>query len=174
MFYCFCAWHCSYGWLSLRICQAFGPAHPRPGSPFTFNLMPGSPCAALPCPCSYFKKYNYQIKETGDVITFEGIYAPDRGQAAAVTFYTFVGESQVSLLLAPGDAVTRQHPSLCVAVTNPNPTSTLSPMVPNRVYHGIQPRQGCVGDAWRLVCASRGFAGVLCNSINSLMFAACC
>lgn len=41
---------------------------------------------------SYFKKYNYQIKETGEVITFEGVYAPDRGQAAAVTFYTFAGE----------------------------------------------------------------------------------
>lgn len=40
---------------------------------------------------SYFKRYNYQIKETGEVITFEGIYAPDKGQAAAVTFYTFAG-----------------------------------------------------------------------------------
>lgn len=40
---------------------------------------------------SYFKRYNYQIKETGEVITFEGIYAADRGQAAAVTFYTFAG-----------------------------------------------------------------------------------
>jgi hypothetical protein len=45
----------------------------------------------LVLPNSYFKKYNYQIKETGDVITFEGIYAADRGQAAAVTFYTFAG-----------------------------------------------------------------------------------
>jgi len=43
---------------------------------------------------SYFKRYNYQIKETGEVITFEGIYAADRGQAAAVTFYTFAGEVQ--------------------------------------------------------------------------------
>lgn len=31
------------------------------------------------------------MKESGEVITFEGIYAPDRGQAAAVTFYTFAG-----------------------------------------------------------------------------------
>jgi hypothetical protein len=42
---------------------------------------------------SYFKKYNYQVKETGEVITFEGVYAADRGQAAAVTFYTFAGEN---------------------------------------------------------------------------------
>lgn len=40
----------------------------------------------------YFKKYNYEIKATGDVITFEGIYAADKGQAAALTFYTFFGE----------------------------------------------------------------------------------
>lgn len=40
----------------------------------------------------YFKKYNYEVKNTGDVITFEGIYAADKGQAAAVTFYTFFGE----------------------------------------------------------------------------------
>jgi hypothetical protein len=45
----------------------------------------------LVLPHSYFKKYNYQIKETGEVIMFEGIYAADRGQAAAVTFYTFAG-----------------------------------------------------------------------------------
>lgn len=34
---------------------------------------------------------NLQVKETGEVIVFEGIYAADRGQAAAVTFYTFCG-----------------------------------------------------------------------------------
>ena len=44
---------------------------------------------------SYFKRYNYQIKETGEVITFEGIYAADRGQAAAVTFYTFAGKGSL-------------------------------------------------------------------------------
>lgn len=49
---------------------------------------------------SYFKKYNYQIKETGDVITFEGVYAADRGQAAAVTFYTFAGMASVALVLS--------------------------------------------------------------------------
>jgi hypothetical protein len=39
----------------------------------------------------YFKRYNYAVKGTGEVITFEGVYAPDKGQAAAVTFYTFAG-----------------------------------------------------------------------------------
>ena len=42
----------------------------------------------------YFKRYNYDVKETGEVIVFEGIYAADKGQAAAITFYTFVGELQ--------------------------------------------------------------------------------
>jgi hypothetical protein len=49
---------------------------------------------------SYFKRYNYQIKETGEVITFEGIYAADRGQAAAVTFYTFAGMASIALVLS--------------------------------------------------------------------------
>eukprot|EP00879_Flechtneria_rotunda_P007116 GHRR01007468.1.p1 GENE.GHRR01007468.1~~GHRR01007468.1.p1 ORF type:complete len:279 (+),score=83.80 GHRR01007468.1:163-999(+) len=49
---------------------------------------------------AYFKRYNYQIKETGEVITFEGIYAADRGQAAAVTFYTFAGIGSISLVLS--------------------------------------------------------------------------
>ena len=40
----------------------------------------------------YFKKYNYDVKGTGEVITFAGLYAADRGQAAAVTFYTFCSE----------------------------------------------------------------------------------
>jgi hypothetical protein len=45
---------------------------------------------------SYFKSYNYKVKETGEVIVFEGIYAADRGQAAAVTFYTFIGAARGS------------------------------------------------------------------------------
>ena len=40
----------------------------------------------------YFKRYNYTVKSTGEVITFAGLYAADRGQAAAVTFYTFVSK----------------------------------------------------------------------------------
>lgn len=35
----------------------------------------------------------------GEVITFKGLYQADKGQAAAVTFYTFVGE-QLSVALA--------------------------------------------------------------------------
>ncbi len=41
---------------------------------------------------SYFKNYNYEVKATGEVITFSGLYAANKGQAAAVTFYTFFGE----------------------------------------------------------------------------------
>eukprot|EP00955_Chlamydomonas_euryale_P088966 364426-Chlamydomonas_euryale.AAC.32 len=37
------------------------------------------------------KKYNYEVQSTGEVITFAGLYAADKGQAAAVTFYTFFG-----------------------------------------------------------------------------------
>lgn len=49
---------------------------------------------------AYFKSYNYKVKEAGEVITFEGIYAADRGQAAAVTFYTFFGMGSVALVLS--------------------------------------------------------------------------
>jgi len=48
----------------------------------------------------YFKKYNYEVKETGEVITFSGLYAADKGQAAAVTFYTFCGMASVALVLS--------------------------------------------------------------------------
>ena len=39
----------------------------------------------------YFKKYNYEIAQTGDVIKFEGTYQASRGQAAALIFYVFCG-----------------------------------------------------------------------------------
>lgn len=45
----------------------------------------------------YFKRYNYTVKETGEVITFEGIYAADKGQAAALVFYLFCGGCQPRL-----------------------------------------------------------------------------
>lgn len=48
----------------------------------------------------YFTTYSYSVKETGDVITFAGTYAADRGQAAAVTFYTFIGMASVALVLS--------------------------------------------------------------------------
>jgi hypothetical protein len=48
----------------------------------------------------YFKRYNYDVVSTGEVITFAGVYAADRGQAAAVTLYTFFGLGSVALVLA--------------------------------------------------------------------------
>lgn len=39
----------------------------------------------------YFKKYNYDVVETGDTIRFAGTYAASRGQAAALIFYVFCG-----------------------------------------------------------------------------------
>uniref|UniRef100_A0A7S0S0U4 Uncharacterized protein n=1 Tax=Chlamydomonas leiostraca TaxID=1034604 RepID=A0A7S0S0U4_9CHLO len=49
---------------------------------------------------TYFKRYNYEVKEMGEVIVFKGLYAADRGQAAAVTFYTFVGMASVALVMS--------------------------------------------------------------------------
>lgn len=60
---------------------------------------------------SYFKKYNYEVKGTGEVITFVGLYAADKGQAAAVTFYTFCGAWTPSLC----QAKPQPQPSLCQA-----------------------------------------------------------
>mmetsp|Transcript_28514 Transcript_28514/g.50939 ORF Transcript_28514/g.50939 Transcript_28514/m.50939 type:complete len:289 (-) Transcript_28514:346-1212(-) len=39
---------------------------------------------------AYFKKYNYRVVDTGEVITFEGTYTSNKGQAASLVFYTFV------------------------------------------------------------------------------------
>ena len=41
----------------------------------------------------YFQKYNYEVKQTGETITFSGTYAASRGQAAALVFYVFCGTS---------------------------------------------------------------------------------
>lgn len=54
---------------------------------------------------SYMKSYNYEVKSTGEVITFEGNYRSTRGQAAAITFYMFIGMLSTGLVLsiaAPG------------------------------------------------------------------------
>lgn len=48
----------------------------------------------------YFKRYNYEVTGSGEVITFKGLYAADKGQAAAVTFYTFFGMGSVALVLS--------------------------------------------------------------------------
>ena len=43
---------------------------------------------------AYFKKYKYEVKETGEVIKFVGNYKASRGQAAALVFYVFCGALQ--------------------------------------------------------------------------------
>ena len=48
---------------------------------------------------AYFKKYNYEVVNTGDVITFRGQYKASRGQAAAISFYVFVGEEHTPCCL---------------------------------------------------------------------------
>ena len=45
----------------------------------------------------YFKKYNYDVKDQGETITFSGTYAASRGQAAALVFYVFCGKHFVWL-----------------------------------------------------------------------------
>ena len=49
---------------------------------------------------AYMKNYNYEVKETGATIKFEGQYASSRGQAAAITFYTFIGMLSTGLVLS--------------------------------------------------------------------------
>lgn len=39
----------------------------------------------------YFSKYNYEVRERGEVITFVGNYKASKGQAAALVFYVFFG-----------------------------------------------------------------------------------
>jgi hypothetical protein len=85
---------CTGGWSDSRC--TFKPAATVPLlQPNTPNFNPYPCCCPPPPPPAhrYFKSYNYSVKETGEVITFVGTYAADKGQAAAVTFYTFVGES---------------------------------------------------------------------------------
>jgi len=55
---------------------------------------------------TYFKNNNYRVKEAGETITFEGAIAASRGQAAALTFYAFVG------LLCTGLVVSIAVPSI--------------------------------------------------------------
>jgi hypothetical protein len=51
------------------------------------------------------KNYNYDVRGTGAVITFSGNYRSARGQAAAITFYMFMGMlccGLVGSIAAPG------------------------------------------------------------------------
>ncbi|KAK9917764.1 hypothetical protein WJX75_007949 [Coccomyxa subellipsoidea] len=48
----------------------------------------------------YFKKYNYDVAQDGEVIKFTGIYQASRGQAAALIFYVFCGLASTALVLS--------------------------------------------------------------------------
>lgn len=54
----------------------------------------------------YFKTNNYRVKDAGETITFEGAIAASKGQAAALTFYAFIG------LLCTGLVVSIAVPSI--------------------------------------------------------------
>eukprot|EP00208_Stichococcus_sp_RCC1054_P002242 CAMPEP_0206135262 /NCGR_PEP_ID=MMETSP1473-20131121/592_1 /ASSEMBLY_ACC=CAM_ASM_001109 /TAXON_ID=1461547 /ORGANISM="Stichococcus sp, Strain RCC1054" /LENGTH=295 /DNA_ID=CAMNT_0053527063 /DNA_START=289 /DNA_END=1176 /DNA_ORIENTATION=+ len=48
----------------------------------------------------YFSKYNYEVRERGEVITFVGNYKASKGQAAALVFYVFFGLASAALVLS--------------------------------------------------------------------------
>jgi hypothetical protein len=48
----------------------------------------------------YMKSYNYEVKSTGEVITFAGNYRSSRGQAAAITFYMLLGMLSCGLVFS--------------------------------------------------------------------------
>jgi hypothetical protein len=48
----------------------------------------------------YFAKYNYKIKEMGEVVVFEGTYATSNSQAFALSTYTFFSLASVALVLS--------------------------------------------------------------------------
>ena len=47
---------------------------------------------------AYFKRNNYAVKDTGDVIAFEGTVKPERGTAAYITFCAFLGLGSAALV----------------------------------------------------------------------------
>jgi hypothetical protein len=49
---------------------------------------------------SYFARYNYKIVDTGEVITFQGVYEANRGQGIALSFYVFLGLASIALVLS--------------------------------------------------------------------------
>lgn len=49
---------------------------------------------------NYFKNYNYIVKETGEVIVFEGNYRASVGQAAALVLYTAISLASTALVLS--------------------------------------------------------------------------
>jgi hypothetical protein len=48
----------------------------------------------------YFKTYNYSVKETGEVIVFEGQYAASISQASALVAYTAISLASTALVLS--------------------------------------------------------------------------
>eukprot|EP00471_Norrisiella_sphaerica_P001512 CAMPEP_0184481212 /NCGR_PEP_ID=MMETSP0113_2-20130426/2751_1 /TAXON_ID=91329 /ORGANISM="Norrisiella sphaerica, Strain BC52" /LENGTH=308 /DNA_ID=CAMNT_0026860187 /DNA_START=29 /DNA_END=955 /DNA_ORIENTATION=- len=48
----------------------------------------------------YMLKYNYAVKDRGQVITFAGKYASDKGQAAFITAFTFLSMLSLGLVLS--------------------------------------------------------------------------
>ncbi|KAI3424720.1 hypothetical protein D9Q98_008109 [Chlorella vulgaris] len=48
----------------------------------------------------YFARYNYSVKERGEVITFQGTYAASASQASALILYTLVGLASTALVLS--------------------------------------------------------------------------
>jgi len=49
---------------------------------------------------NYMKQYNYTVKETGEVIKFEGNYRASAGQAAALVCYTAISLASTALVLS--------------------------------------------------------------------------
>lgn len=49
---------------------------------------------------AYFQKYNYEVKERGEVITFVGNYRASISQAAALVLYTLIGLASTALVLS--------------------------------------------------------------------------
>ena len=49
---------------------------------------------------NYMKGYNYTVKETGEVIVFEGNYRASAGQAAALVAYTAISLASTALVLS--------------------------------------------------------------------------
>ena len=50
---------------------------------------------------AYFKKYNYTVTESGEVINFQGLYKASNAQAAALVFYVFCGGPLACTYTAP-------------------------------------------------------------------------
>ena len=71
--------------------EAAGPSAAAGGEPLDFHAK------AI---ARYFTKYNYGIADLGEVITFEGTYAANRGQGIALAFYVFLGLGSTALVLS--------------------------------------------------------------------------